>query len=182
MGVCMESIYSMTSSMLDEYFISIGEKKYRTKQLFDWIYVKRIKSFDMITNMKKEVIERLKSDFYFDNIEIVNKQSDELVYKYLLKLSDGNTIEAVGGQSTIKGNVIISNLYETEKPVTVVIAAYIDDTMISSKIINTSSKIQAGAVMNCPYELTGVETANNIKVFVWDSFEGMVPYCEASVK
>ena len=95
MGVCMESIYSMTSLMLDEYFVSIGEKKYRTKQLFDWIYLKRIKSFDLITNMKKEVIERLKSDFYFDNIEVVNKQSDELVYKYLLKLSDGNTIEAV---------------------------------------------------------------------------------------
>ena len=95
MGVCMESIYSMTSSRLDVYFIRIGEKKYRTKQLFDWVYLKRIKSFDMITNMKKEVIERLKSDFYFENIEIVNKQSDELVYKYLLKLSDGNTIEAV---------------------------------------------------------------------------------------
>ena len=91
----MESIYSMTYSNLEEYFVSIGEKKYRAKQLFDWLYVKRINNFDSITNMKKEVIELLKKDFYFDNIEVVKRESDIGVYKYLLKLHDGNTIEAV---------------------------------------------------------------------------------------
>ena len=95
MGVCMKSIYNMTYKELENYFLSIGEKKYRAKQLFDWLYIKRIKNFDFISNIKKEVIERLKSDFYFDKIEIVKKESDVLVYKYLLKLADGNTIEAV---------------------------------------------------------------------------------------
>ena len=65
----------------------INKKKYKAIQLYDWLYVKRIKSFDSITNMKKEVIERLKKDFYFDKIEIVAKQSDVDVKKYLLKLS-----------------------------------------------------------------------------------------------
>ena len=95
MGVCMKSIYGITYKELEEYFISIKEKKYRAKQLFDWIYIKRIKSFKEITNIKKEVLEKLEKDFYFDNIEIVNKESDIDVYKYLLKLSDNNTIEAV---------------------------------------------------------------------------------------
>ena len=77
----MENIYSMTVSKLNDYFLSINEKKYRTEQLYDWLYVKRINDFSSITNMKKEIIEKLKQDVD--------------VKKYLLKLSDNNTIEAV---------------------------------------------------------------------------------------
>ena len=95
LGVYMESIYNITYKKLEDYFVSIGEKKYKAKQLFDWIYVKRINSFDNISNIKKDVIERLKKDFYFDNIEIINKEVDIDVKKYLLKLSDSKTIEAV---------------------------------------------------------------------------------------
>ena len=91
----MKNIYSITFLELTNYFLSINEKKYKAIQLYDWLYGKRIKSFDSITNMKKEVIEKLKKDFYFDKIEIVTKQSDVDVKKYLLKLSDNNTIEAV---------------------------------------------------------------------------------------
>ena len=91
----MENIYNITFNKLNDYFLSIKEKTYRTKQLFEWIYQKRVKSFDEMTNIKKEVIEKLKSDFYFGQIEIVKKESDELVNKYLLKMEDGNTIEAV---------------------------------------------------------------------------------------
>lgn len=91
----MENIYSMTVSKLNDYFLSINEKKYRTEQLYDWLYVKRINDFSSITNMKKEIIEKLKQDFYFDKMEIIEKQSDVDVKKYLLKLSDINTIEAV---------------------------------------------------------------------------------------
>lgn len=95
LGVYMKSIYSMTLNNLEEYFISIGEKKYKAKQLYDWLYIKRINSFDSISNIKKEVIEKIKEDFYFDDIEILDKQVDIDVKKYLLKLSDGKTIEAV---------------------------------------------------------------------------------------
>ena len=91
----MKNIHSITFLELTNYFLSINEKKYKAIQLYDWLYGKRIKSFDSITNMKKEVIEKLKKDFYFDKIEIVTKQSDVDVKKYLLKLSDNNTIEAV---------------------------------------------------------------------------------------
>ena len=91
----MENIYSMTVSKLNDYFLSINEKKYRTEQLYDWLYVKRITDFSSITNMKKEIIVKLKQDFYFDKMEIIEKQSDVDVKKYLLKLSDNNTIEAV---------------------------------------------------------------------------------------
>ncbi len=89
------NIYNMTFDNLVDYFKSIGLKSYRAKQLYDWLYVKRIDSFKSITNIKKEIIDKLDSDYYFGKIEIIKKQSDELVNKYLLKLEDGNTIEAV---------------------------------------------------------------------------------------
>ena len=91
----MENIYNMTYSKLEKYFLQLENKKYRARQLFDWLYNKRVDSFDSITNIKKEVLEKLKEDFYFDKLEIVKRESDDLVYKYLLKLSDANTIEAV---------------------------------------------------------------------------------------
>ena len=91
----MKNIYSITLESLENYFLNINEKKYKARQLYDWLYVKRINNFDEISNIKKDVIERLKKDFYFDNIEIIDKQSDVDVKKYLLKLSDDRTIEAV---------------------------------------------------------------------------------------
>ena len=91
----MEKIYNMTYISLENYFSKLGEKKYRAKQLFDWLYIKRIKDFSDISNMKKEVIERLKLDFYFGKIEIIKKEVDVDTKKYLLKLQDGKTIEAV---------------------------------------------------------------------------------------
>ena len=91
----MKNIYSMTLRNLEDYFVSLGEKKYKAKQLYDWLYVKRINSFDSISNIKKDVLEKLKTDFYFDNIDIIDKEIDIDVKKYLLKLNDGKTIEAV---------------------------------------------------------------------------------------
>jgi len=85
----------MTLKKLEDYFLSINEKKYKARQVYDWLYVKRINNFDRISNIKKDVIEKLKQDFYFDDIEIVKRESDVDVKKYLLKLGDGKTIEAV---------------------------------------------------------------------------------------
>ncbi len=89
------NIYDMTYDDLVDYFKTINLKSYRAKQLYDWLYVKRINNFKDITNIKKEIIEKLDNDYYFGKIEIVKRESDELVHKYLLKLGDGNTIEAV---------------------------------------------------------------------------------------
>ena len=91
----MKSIYGITRSKLEEYFINNGDKKFRATQIFEWVYRKRAKSFDEMSNIKKETIELLKQDFYFNDIKIVTKEEDELVKKYLFELSDGNKIEAV---------------------------------------------------------------------------------------
>ena len=55
----MNSIYNYTKEELENYFIEIGESKFRASQFFDWLYVKRAKSFDEMTNLKKDLINIL---------------------------------------------------------------------------------------------------------------------------
>jgi len=91
----MKSIYDLTIEELEEYFLSIGEKKFKATQLFTWLYNKRITSFSNMTDMKKTVISRLEEDFCFDNIKLVKVERDIEVNKYLFELSDGALIESV---------------------------------------------------------------------------------------
>lgn len=89
------NIYNLTFEQLEEYFINKGEKKFKATQVFEWLYKKRVKSFDEMTNIKKEVISYLKKDFNINNLEIITKQEDVDVVKFLFKLEDDNKIEAV---------------------------------------------------------------------------------------
>ena len=91
----MKSIFSITRNKLEDYFLEKGEKKFKATQVFEWIYRKGVRSFDEMTNLKKETIDMLKEDFSFNEIKIVKKEEDELVKKYLFELSDGNKIESV---------------------------------------------------------------------------------------
>lgn len=89
------NIYDYTIKQLEDYFISKGEKKFKAVQVFEWLYQKRVKSFEEMTNIKKEVISYLKKDFKINSLEILTKQEDVDVIKYLFKLEDNNKIEAV---------------------------------------------------------------------------------------
>ena len=91
----MKNIYGLSISDLEEYFLNIGEKKFKAIQVFEWLYQKRVTSFDEMTNIKKAVLDRLKNDFEIKRVEIVDKQSDVDVSKYLFKLKDNEFVEAV---------------------------------------------------------------------------------------
>ena len=91
----MKSIYSITREKLEEYFINNNDKKFRATQVFEWIYRKKVSSFDEITNINKESINKLKDDFEFNKLKIIAKEEDIDVKKYLFELSDGNRIESV---------------------------------------------------------------------------------------
>lgn len=91
----MTSIYGYSLEDLEKYFIDNGDKKFRAIQVFEWLYQKRVNSFDEMTNLKKEVIELLKNNFTLSTIEITKKEVDIDVSKYLFELSDSEKIEAV---------------------------------------------------------------------------------------
>lgn len=89
------NIYDLTKEDFEKYFESIGEKKFKAKQVFDWLYKKRINSFDDMSNIKKDVIDRLKKDFSLDKPEIIRLQNGKDVHKFLFELNDNEHIEAV---------------------------------------------------------------------------------------
>lgn len=89
------NIYGITFEELEKYFIDRNDKKFKATQVYDWVYRKRINSFDEMRNVSKETINTMKNDFYFNKLEIVQKQEDIDVAKYLFKLKDGEKVEAV---------------------------------------------------------------------------------------
>ena len=92
----MLHIYDYTEDMLKEYLVSSGEKPFRAKQLIEWLYRHKIESFDEISNMKKDFIEKLKKEFVLDKLECVTLQeSSDGTKKFLFRLADGNLIETV---------------------------------------------------------------------------------------
>ena len=91
----MENIYNYPLKKLEQYFINKDLKKFKATQVFEWLYQKRVTSFDDMSNLKKELIEELKQDFSMNRLEVVAKKEDKDVKKYLFKLSDNNKIEAV---------------------------------------------------------------------------------------
>ncbi len=103
------NIYGIKRNDLEQYFIDIGEKKFKALQVFEWLYAHRVDSFYKMTNIKKELQERLNKDFSFDMINIVKKQEDKLVKKYLFKLFDGNFVEAVLMQHDYGLSVCVSS-------------------------------------------------------------------------
>ncbi len=91
----MENIYNITIEDLEKYFLNIDEKKFKATQVYSWIYEKRVTSFDDMTDLKKTVIDRLKSDFSFEKLKLVNVERDVEVNKYLFELFDGSHVESV---------------------------------------------------------------------------------------
>lgn len=91
----MNNIFGNTLNELEEYFLNIGEKKYKAVQVYDWLYRKNVYDFNEFSNIKKSIIDRINSDFSneFIKIEKVLEESD--VKKFLFRLLDGEKIEAV---------------------------------------------------------------------------------------
>ena len=91
----MTNIYGVTHKCLEEYFETLGEKKFKATQVFEWLYQKRINTFDDMHNVSKRVIDLLKKDYTINKLEILDKQIGNDVVKFLFKLEDNNKIEAV---------------------------------------------------------------------------------------
>mgnify|MGYP002578491110 CR=1 FL=1 len=89
------NIYDLTLEKLENYFIDSGDKKYRASQVFYWLYEKRVISFEEMTNLSKETIQKLKKDFSIERPIIVKEEHDKDVSKFLFKLSDNEHIESV---------------------------------------------------------------------------------------
>ena len=95
-GNKMKNIKDLDLPDLEEEFIKLGEKKYRAGQVFQWLYVEKVKSFDEMTNLSLELREKLKQNYEICNYNIITKlESKDGTKKYLFDILDGNAIETV---------------------------------------------------------------------------------------
>ena len=91
----MKSIFDLKLDDLTLYLESHGYSKFVSKQIYDWIYKKRVFDFDKMSNLKLDLRELLKKDFDINMLTLKRKQTSDLTNKYLFELADGNLIESV---------------------------------------------------------------------------------------
>lgn len=90
------SIYDLSFEDLEEYLLKHEVKKFHAKQIFKWLYEKRVTDFDMMSDISIKLKQLLKADFDIPHLELVTKQaSNDGTTKYLFKLFDGCLIESV---------------------------------------------------------------------------------------
>lgn len=92
----MRSIYGLSLNDLETYLTENGMKAFHGKQIFRWLYHKRVKSFDEMSDISKKMIEKLKEDFELSELSVVSLQtSKDGTKKFLFEMNDGSLVESV---------------------------------------------------------------------------------------
>ncbi len=89
-------VRSLDPSALQEHFIQMGEKSFRAKQVYEWLWRKSCFSFDEMSNISKELRTKLNDHFTINNVKINNSQfSGDKTIKNSFILHDNHLIEGV---------------------------------------------------------------------------------------
>lgn len=90
------NLASLGPKALEQLLTSMGQPKYRVRQLLRWIWKDAVVDADQMSNVSKELRAKLKSDFVIELPKIVAEQkSTDGTIKYLMQLRDGKTVETV---------------------------------------------------------------------------------------
>ena len=90
-------ILSLTKAELTEQILSLGEKKFRAGQIYDWLHVKNVDSFSQMTSISAQLRTKLETLFCIKHLFICKRLESSIdnTVKYLYRLDDGNFIESV---------------------------------------------------------------------------------------
>ncbi|MBP1650842.1 MAG: radical enzyme, Cfr family [Bacteroidetes bacterium] len=90
------NIRQLSLSEIQEYFGSIGEKPFRAKQVYEWLWLKHATSFDGMTNLSRELRAKLEEHFTLPAVQVDTTQhSEDGTIKSRFKLHDGHLVEGV---------------------------------------------------------------------------------------
>lgn len=91
-----KNIYDLTLEEWQAWLRENYEPVYRGKQIFDWLYVKRVNSLDEMTNLSKALREKLTNSFELETLHTLTQhKSADGTIKFLFQLKDGHAIETV---------------------------------------------------------------------------------------
>ncbi|MFJ5670808.1 23S rRNA (adenine(2503)-C(2))-methyltransferase RlmN [Bacillus safensis] len=134
----MPSIYSFELHEMKEWLKEQGEKPFRAAQIFEWLYEKRVTSFDDMSNLSKDLREKLKDQFAITTLKTVIKQtSQDGTIKFLFELHDGYTIETV----------LMRHEYGNSVCVTTQVGCRIGCTFCASTLGGLKRNLEAGEIV-----------------------------------
>lgn len=91
-----QDIRALSLEEIQSYFESIGEPKFRAKQVFEWLWQKGAKDFEAMTNLPLSLREKMKRDFVINHIRVDEMQrSSDGTVKNAVRLYDGKVVESV---------------------------------------------------------------------------------------
>lgn len=91
-----KNIRHLNLQELEQYFEAIGEKKFRVRQVYEWLWQKPVQSFDAMSNISKDLRQKLKEEFTLPGLTIdVVQHSEDGTIKTRFKTWDGHLVEGV---------------------------------------------------------------------------------------
>jgi 23S rRNA (adenine2503-C2)-methyltransferase len=91
-----KNIRELSLSQLEEYFVNMGEKKFRAKQVYEWLWQKQAMSFADMTNLSKDLRQKLGEEFTLPALHIdATQYSEDGTIKNRFKTWDGHLVEGV---------------------------------------------------------------------------------------
>ncbi len=95
-NLIMKDIRSLTQEELKEMIVEGGEKAFRAKQIYEWLWKKHARSFDEMTNLSKDLRNWLNENFEFPVVQVEKEQaSKDRTIKMVFRLSDDALVEGV---------------------------------------------------------------------------------------
>ena len=131
-------IYDYTLEELQSWMKENDEPAFRAGQLFEWLYVKRVKSFEDMSNLSKALRQKLEDSFRFVTLnEITRFESKDGTIKFLFGLHDDHAIETV----------IMRHNYGNSICVTTQVGCRIGCTFCASTIGGLKRNLTAGEII-----------------------------------
>lgn len=95
---------------LKEFFVSIGEKPFRARQVLQWIHQRGVTDFALMTDISKELRQKLSevAEIEFPRV-LLRKPSADGTQKWVMQMKDGNAIETVYIPEDDRGTLCISS-------------------------------------------------------------------------
>ena len=106
-----EDLYNLSLPELTDFITNAGEKPYRAKQLYRWLYEKGVTNIDDMTDIPEKSREALKKIASCDSLQVVDSlmSGDDTTEKFLLKTLDNHYIETVFMKYKKRNSICISS-------------------------------------------------------------------------
>lgn len=132
------SIYSLQLEELKDWLKGMDEQAFRAGQIFEWLYQKRVSSFEEMTNLSKELRMKLDKEFNLTTLKTLAKQiSTDGTVKFLFELYDGYSIETV----------IMRHNYGNSVCVTTQVGCRIGCTFCASTLGGLKRNLESGEIV-----------------------------------